>query len=198
MTVGRSPALVVYWRGMNVLLMMLSNVLVNLTSGMLVLVLLRDLVGMSDMGMVDWLVHVELVVVVVVEVLLLEVQVVEVDLVEVMLVEDMLMMVVLVEDLLMMVMLVDNGLDLLLVGLEVLDGVTWLHDVGMLVVGLDVGGAMGMSVVSVDGDVLYWGSPATPAAATMWRSVGWWSVTSLSCDSKVISSWSFGTSQGDR
>ena len=167
MTVGRSPALVVYWRSMNVLLMMLSNMLVDFTSGVLLLMFLGDLLGVGNMGVVDWLVYVELVVVVMVEVLLLEVQVVEMDLVEVVLVEDVLMMVVLVEDLLMMVMLVDNGLDLLLVGLEVLDRVTWLHDVGMLVVGLDMGGAMGMSVVSVDGDVLYWGSPATPAAATI-------------------------------
>jgi hypothetical protein len=221
MAISWSPSLVVDGWSADVLFVVLVEVLVFFAESLLVLVFFGDLVSLGMVGMVDWLVDMELVGVVVVDMLLLEVQVVEMDLVEVVLVEDMLMVVVLVEDLFVVMVLVDDGLDLMLVVVEVLDSVAGLDDMAVLVVLTNVGRSIRLGVgtpslevfsgpVGVDWSwvpspsVLNWGFPTVTVRFGSMRysiSGSWGSVARGGWDSEVsigVSniSWSFGN--GDR
>lgn len=147
----------------------------GLSMGLLVLVFLSFLVLVFLVGVVDWLVNIDLVEVVFVEMLLLEMEVVEMDLVQMVLMDDMLMVVVLVDHLLVLVVLMNNFLRLVLMGLEMLDGVGWDLLVGVGVILLDNGRGMGVGVFSPDD--LNGCVPSTATMANSWCTIAnWWSI----------------------
>jgi hypothetical protein len=140
----------VNWRVVSGALVELVHAGMRLSMGLFVLVFLGFLVLMLFVLVENWLMDVDFVEVVLVEMLGLQMLVVEMDFVEVVLVDDMLMLVVFVDHLLRLVVLVNDFLGLVGMGLVVLDGMVGLDHVGMAVVFLHGGGALGVRVLTVD------------------------------------------------